>query len=64
MKPQVVHLPAKEIHFLRRQFEDLPEVSLFRSSPKLSAQIPSYGILREVGTINDELARFIFDPNS
>lgn len=64
MNPKVVHLPAKEIHLLRKQFEALPEVSLFRSSPKLSAQIASYGILREVGTINDELSRFIFDVDS
>lgn len=64
MNPKVVHLSTEEIHLLRRQLESLSEVSLFRSHPELSVRVASYGVFREVGTLNDELARFIFDNES
>lgn len=64
MNPKLVQQSSKMVELLRKQFEVLPEVSLFRENPKLFAQISSYGIFREIGTPNDELARFIFDSES
>lgn len=64
MNPKIVHLSKEELSLLQRQFESLPEVTSFRSRPEFSAKIASYGIFREVGTPNDELARFIFDAKS
>ncbi|MGZ3692615.1 MAG: hypothetical protein ACXVAX_13990, partial [Pseudobdellovibrio sp.] len=61
MAPKIIHLSADEIQQLRRQFESLPEVSDFKTNPKLAARIASYGLYREIGTPNDELARFIFN---
>ena len=63
MEVRAVPFSAKEIDFLRRDFEKLPEVSAFRDNPNLSARIAIYGIFREIGTVNDELARFIFDAD-
>lgn len=49
---------------LRGQFQKLPEVSIFASHPKFFAQVASLGLQREIGTVNDEMARFIFDAGS
>ncbi len=64
MKHQVVNLTSGEIQFLRSNFERLSEITSFSADIKLSAKIASYGIFREVGTVNDELARFIFNASS
>lgn len=64
MNPTVVHLSPDEIGLLRKRLRALPEVSLFQTDVKFSAKIASYGIFREVGGFNDELARFIFDADS
>tara|TARA_B110001454_G_scaffold181094_1_gene174967 strand:+ start:19187 stop:20143 length:957 start_codon:yes stop_codon:yes gene_type:complete len=50
---------------LRRKFENLnSEVTLFSDDVYFSSQVASYGLAREVGTVNDELARFVFDADS
>lgn len=49
---------------LRRRFSRLAETVSFRDEPKLCARIAAYGIQREVGTANDELARFIFNADT
>lgn len=64
MSPNAVPLSARKIDLLRGQFKSLPDVSTFQANPKLASQVASYGIAREVGTPNDELARFIFDAES
>ncbi|MGZ3796642.1 MAG: hypothetical protein ACXVB1_09760, partial [Pseudobdellovibrionaceae bacterium] len=60
-KPEIVQFSSEEIAILRRRFEKLPEITPFESNIELSSKIASYGIYREIGTLNDELARFIFD---
>jgi hypothetical protein len=52
---------AEDKQRLRRAFSSLEEVTPFLKSLALAGQIASLGILREIGTVNDELARFIFD---
>lgn len=49
---------------LRRDFSRLKEVTPFSKAPKLAGMIASLGIHREIGTVNDELARFIFAINT
>jgi hypothetical protein len=61
MEPVIIRFSSAEIALLRRKFEKLDEVTSFNSDPKLAAKIASFGIFREIGTVNDELARFIFD---
>ena len=64
LDPKVISLPAQEIANLRRQFMNLREVTAFASDIKLAAKIATYGLSREIGTVNDELARFIFDAKT
>ena len=59
-----VLISAAERQTLRRQFSQLEEVTTFAQTPKLAGKIASLGILREIGTVNDEFARFIFDANT
>lgn len=61
MEPTVTRFSSEEIALLRRRFENLTEIMSFEEDTALAAKIASYGIFREVGTVNDELARFIFD---
>ena len=61
MQPKVIRFSTEEVELLRRQFENLDEVTSFEADIKLASKIASYGIFREIGTVNDELARFIFD---
>ena len=61
MEPKNIRLSSEEITLLRSQFEKLEEVTAFDADVKLASKITSYGIFREIGTVNDELARFIFD---
>lgn len=61
---QVMTLSSEEIESLRRQFEKIPEVFSFGEDIKLASQVASYGLFREVGTMNDELARFIFNADT
>ena len=61
MDPKFIRLPSEEIALLRGQFKALPEITPFEDDIELASKIASYGIFREIGTVNDELARFIFD---
>ncbi len=61
MEPRTIRFSSEEVALLRRRFEKLPEVTSFRADVELASKIASYGISREIGTVNDELARFIFD---
>lgn len=64
MAPKIIHFSTEEIHLLRRRFENLAEVTPFAADPKLAAKVAGYGLFREIGTPNDELARFIFDTQT
>ncbi len=64
MQPRVVRFSADEIRFLRKEFLKLGEVTPFQNDLEFSSKIASYGIFREIGTLNDELARFIFDATT
>jgi hypothetical protein len=56
-----IEFSPEALQSLRREFFRLSrEVTPFSEVPKFAAQIASLGIAREVGTVNDELARFIF----
>jgi hypothetical protein len=48
---------------LRWELEKLPEIAPFSTYPELAERIATVGIAREVGTVNDELARFVFDAD-
>ncbi|MBY0370507.1 hypothetical protein K2X33_07465 [bacterium] len=64
-KLETTKLSQEAIDRLRRELARLPEEATLASShPDLASQIASLGIWREVGTVNDELARFIFDAES
>ena len=60
---KVIRFSPEELALLRDRFRKLDEVTPFRANPKLCALIASFGIVREIGTVNDELARFIFDTD-
>lgn len=64
MEPTAYSFSSGEMESLRKKFNTLSEVTLFSSDIQFASQIASYGLLREIGTINDELARFIFDANN
>jgi hypothetical protein len=64
IEPKVLRFSASEIETLHFQFQRLKEVTDFEEDPKLAAKVASYGLLREVGTVNDELARFIFNAET
>ena len=63
MEPIILVPASEEITNLRRRFLNLPEVTSFDFDVDLASQIASYGLYREIGTTNDELARFIYDAN-
>ncbi len=56
-----ISFPAETLRELRREMDEVEEVTPFSVCPRLAERVASIGIAREVGTINDELARFIFD---
>lgn len=56
-----ITFPAQILQDLRREVGKLEEVTPFSARPELAERVSSIGIACEVGTINDELARFIFD---
>ncbi|MEN0060250.1 MAG: hypothetical protein AAGB31_15535 [Bdellovibrio sp.] len=61
MEPTIIRFSSEEVTLLRRRFEKLNEVTSFEDDVELTSKVASYGIFREIGTVNDELARFIFD---
>lgn len=64
MEPKIIRFSAEDISILRKLFMSLSETTSFNDTIKLASKIASYGIAREVGTVNDELARFIFDSKT
>ncbi len=54
-------MTPKDVRVLRGKLARGPEILSFRHEPELAALVASLGICREVGTINDEMARFVFD---
>lgn len=64
MGPTIIRFSSEEVALLRRRFEKLNEITSFEEDIALASQIASYGIFREIGTVNDELARFIFDAET
>lgn len=50
-----------DIERLRKENSKLPEIMPFSENPGFAAQVAALGIFREAGTINDELARFLYD---
>lgn len=64
MQPTAYSFSADEIKALQKRFNSLLEVTSFSSDAQFASQVASYGILREIGTVNDELARFIFDARN
>ncbi len=61
---KVLRFSPEELTLLRERFHQLEDVTPFAKEPKLCSLIASYGMVREIGTINDELARFIFNSDS
>lgn len=61
---KVIQMSSKDINSLRERFEKLDEMTPFSSDLEFSSKIANYGIYREIGTINDELARFIFNSTT
>jgi hypothetical protein len=59
-----IALSAEDISSLRRKALTKSEICSFSSDPTFFAMIAALGIQREVGTANDELARFDFDSES
>lgn len=57
----VIKITDTVIHNLKAKLLRAPKVFSFSSDLELSSWLVSYGIAREVGTVNDELSRFIFD---
>ena len=55
---------AAEIQQLRERLADCGEVMPFSEDIQFAAKIASLGMQRETGTLNDEMARFLFDANS
>jgi hypothetical protein len=64
MEPQVVKFTSEDFKVLQSEFENLSEETLFSDHPKLASKIACVGMIREIGTVNDELARFIFDSDT
>ncbi len=51
----------KELH---QKVRKLPQVTSFSCDFSFSSLLASYGILREIGSPNDEIARFLFDSKT
>ena len=64
MNPKIIQYSSEQKELLRKQFFNLDEITSFDADIKLASKIATYGIFREIGTVNDEMARFIFDVES
>lgn len=64
MATEIVNFTSEEFNSLRQQFEKLEEETLFNENPNLASLIACLGMHREIGSVNDELARFIFDADT
>ena len=58
-----LELSSEEMDRLRRKFSRIRGVTPYHEMPAFAGQVASIGIAREVGTMNDELARFVFDAD-
>ncbi len=54
-------LSPEETQSLRGRLMRLPEVILFSDELQLASLVAALGMRREFGTLNDEMARFVFD---
>ncbi|MBC7385449.1 MAG: hypothetical protein H7301_04690 [Cryobacterium sp.] len=59
-----VELSAEDIAVLRRQVLQGPETRSFDEDPHFGAQISALGIFQEVGTLNDQLADYLYDSKT
>lgn len=55
---------AETIDGLRRRLSRMPSTFSVLEEPELAAMIASYGIQREIGSVNDDLAPFLYDRES
>lgn len=60
---QCLELSSEEMDRLRREFSKTDEITPYSRAPKLAGLAASLGVQREVGTVNDQFARFIFDAD-
>jgi hypothetical protein len=58
-----VDLSLVNIDELRKKLESSDEIVRFADEPVLAEKVASLGLHREVGTVNDEFARFLFDAD-
>jgi hypothetical protein len=61
---KAIELSAEEAQNLRGRLLQLAPVTPILDEPVLTSILASYGIQQEVGTVNDEMARFIYDHDS
>ncbi len=64
MSFQVIKLSPQQKENLRLRTSREGEAFSFRTSPKDASMIASIGISQEIGTQNDELARFLYDGHT
>lgn len=64
MELQVLRMTEKKLGELKDQLLERSNVFTVKSDLEFSSWLISYGIAREVGTVNDELSRFLFDAPS
>jgi len=57
-------MTPEDIEVLRRTLVRQPEIVSFKDELKLASLVASLGIQREAGTLNDEMARFVFDAET
>jgi hypothetical protein len=61
--PSTITFSTDDLYELQSELEGLSEITSFADQPALSERLAAIGMAREVGTVNDELARFIFDAD-
>ena len=61
---KVIQLTANQKEDLRRELIQLQPVFSISGNPRLGSLLSSLGIQQEVGTINDQLARYLMDADS
>lgn len=62
-----LRLPSSALHGLRGELAERARrapIVRFADEPKLAALVASVGMQREFGTLNDELARFLYDADT
>ena len=64
MNYKSIYISTEEKEILRGKFIKLPDVVPFSSDPKYFSRLAALGIHQEIGTIHDELSKFLFDAVS